>query len=257
MTSLVTFPFFIRYSVSFQQPAFFCMTVWSIPSSITAVPCWYLPSVPCWRADPVTRLCVLGRLLAKMYQPQEHGYFGASSVLSHATCGWLVHTRLPRMTFALLTVVSANYFLSFRGCVGKQKILVVLSAFCFLSFQDLWLWQAAEWPRWFPLGGGLMPIAPALATTEDPCVFLFSKVYVIPSTCKATDNVEQVIVPYLKHESELCPWKIGGLDKLLSFPAHLAFLGDKTCSKNTSHRSFAACFIRNWEIRCHLKRDYF
>lgn len=84
---------------------------WSVPTSITAIPCWYLLRVPCWRSDPVTRLRVLGRLLAKMYQPQEHGYFRASPVLFHATCGWLVQKMFLRMTFALLTVVSANYFL--------------------------------------------------------------------------------------------------------------------------------------------------
>lgn len=49
-----------------------------------------------------------------------------------------------------------------------------------------------------------MLITLAIVTTEDPCV-LFSKVYVIPFTCKAIDNLEQVIVPYLKHKSELCP----------------------------------------------------
>lgn len=117
---------------------------WSMPTSITAVPCWYLSRVPCWRSDPLTRLRVLGRLLDKMYQPQEHGYFGASPVLSHATCGWLVQKMFPRMTFALLAVVSANYFLSFRSCVGKQTNLVVLTAFCFLYFQALCLWQPAE-----------------------------------------------------------------------------------------------------------------
>lgn len=152
MTSLVTFPAFIRYSVSFQQPAFFCMTgpcpLASLPSHANIFPVCLAGDLTC------NKVACSWRLLAKMYQPQEHGYFGASPVLSHATCGWLIQKMFPRMTFALLAVVSANYFLSFRSCVGKQTNLVVLTAFCFLSFQALCLWQPAECPNSFFWVGG-------------------------------------------------------------------------------------------------------
>jgi len=35
---------------------------------------------------------------------------------------------------------------------------------------------------------------------------------------KAIESVELVIVHYLRQEPELCLWKIGGLNKSLSFP---------------------------------------